>query len=510
MEVSPYDLLEKLKGQEHVVAIPPHLQPTLAPAQICLQEWQDYWVTCSGVEQIRVGTDVLDPVCAEVFRLRFENRLGLTAIQPLASGRPMTPPCYVEVISAKFPTPVAHMVFYRALLDDLFARAVRLPFTFGGPTARGVVEALRPPTPLFTLYFLDHFAADLATALAIVQSAPHRKLHDAPDLVPLAEVTEADADVLLSIVRSPERLAHARGFALAERLHGYAPVHVWQRCPEETVDTPENRFVRDFLCQLLTAAEGLPAQRWWSNVPPARQATVREVAALLRQALVEPPLAVVGPLLWLPLNSQVLLRRDGYRELLTLWQRFQQARRPFFAALQQAIEVRDIATLYEVWAFFRLVDEIKQAIQEEPVLHLTTTDEYGLEWGAEARFGRPGCLLYNHTYQRPKTYSLPLRPDFAWVRDGRLEVVLDAKFRLEREVLEAEDDKTPAATAKRTDLYKMHTYRDALDIRAAVAIYPGDQALFYDVTRRPREDLTLANVLTSDFSGVGALPLKPG
>jgi len=398
-------------------------------------------------------------------------------------------------------------------LDDLFACAARLPFTFGGPTARSVLETLRPPTLLFSLHFLYHFASDLATALAIIQAAPHRKLHDFPDLVPLVDVVDADADVLLDIVQSSDRWVPAQGFALARRLKNRAPTHVWQRCPEETADTLENRFVRHFIQQLLTVADTLPTRRWWANVPLVRQAKVREIATLLQHAIAQPPLADAGPLHHLPLSSQVLLRRDGYREMLELWQHFQQARRPLFAPLQQALEMRDIATLYEFWCFFKLVTEIQDAIQVEPALHLVTSDAHGLKWGAEARFGRLGRLLYNHTYRWPNSYSVPLRPDFAWVVGGQPQIILDAKFRLKWLVPEKEDDDekgyVPSATAKREDLYKMHAYRDALGVRAAVAVYPGDQSLFYDTRHKHCGSFTLDALFNGDMSGVGALSLKP-
>jgi len=507
MESQPFSLAEQILSR--CEPIPAEMQADLAPAVGCLYEWREYWLEYPGAEWIRAGTCECEPVHGSLFRLRFENQLGLTALQAFAGDRPLAPPCYVEVISPKFPSPAAHLRFYRALLDDLFARAARLPFTFAGPTARGVLETLRPPTPLFALHFINYFAAHLAAALAVIQAAPHRKLHDVPDQVPLAQVTEADPDVLLSIMRSVEEWVPARGFALAERLGDRAPVRVWQRCPEETTDTPENRFVRNFVIQLLTAAESLPAQHWWRNVPPARQAAVCETAALLRHALAQPPLADAGPLHRLPLNSQALLRRDGYRELLDLWQRFQQARRPLFAPLQQAIEVRDIATLYEFWVFFRLATEIQQVFRAEAVLHLTAADEHGLVWGAEARFGRLGSLLYNRLYRRPSSYSMSLRPDFTWMVDGKPQVVLDAKFRLEWLAPAEEEVETLVAAAKREDLYKMHTYRDALGVRAAVAIYPGDRVVFFDVQRGRCDALALNELLDGDLSGIGALPLKP-
>ncbi|MCP4536732.1 MAG: DUF2357 domain-containing protein [Chloroflexi bacterium] len=503
-------LVEQIQPQ--CEPIPPGLRADFAPAVGCLYEWRDYWLEYPDADTLKAGTESCLSPRPGLFNLRFENQLGLAALQPFVNDRPLAPPYYVEVISPKRPSPAAHLRFYRTLLDDLFARAARLPFTFGGPTARSVLETLRPPTPLFTLHFLHHFAPALGAAIAVIQAAPHRKLRDFPDLVPLAKVVEADADVLLSIVHSPERWVPARGFALAQRLKYHAPAHVWQRCPEETSNTPENRFVRHFFQQLLTAAEALPAQRWWANVPSTRQATVREVTALLRHTIVQPPLANVSLLHQLPLNSQVLLRRDGYREVLDLWQRFQYARRPLFAPLQQALEVRDIATLYEFWCFFKLADDIRKTLRVEPALHLIVSDAYGLQWRSEARFGKLGRLLYNHTYCWPNSYSVPLRPDFAWVVEDKLQVVLDAKFRLQwlDSAQKANKEKIPNATAKRSDIDKMHAYRDALGIRAAVAVYPGDQTLFYDVRCGRYDTLTLNALLNGDLSGVGAMPLKPG
>ena len=489
--------------------IHPDLQRDFAPATGCLYEWKDYWLECPSVDRLHVGSTWVEPIARDLFCLRFENQLGLTSLQPFATGRPLClSPLYVEVISTKFPTPAAHLGFFRTLLDDLFARAARLPFTFSGPTSRSVSESLRPPTPLFTLHFLCQHASRLRAALAIIQATPHHRLSDYPAVVPLAEAAEADADVLISILHAPQEWVPAGGFLLAERLQGHAPARVWQRRPEETTDTPENRFVLAFLRQVLTAAEVLPTQRWWGNVPSDRQAIVRETASLLRQAILHPMFDEVGPLHHLPLASQVLLRREGYRDLLELWQMFQHARRPLFGQFQQAMEVRDIAALYETWAFFALVEEIAVQVGESPAIDLRLSDERGLEWQAEARFGSAGKLVYN--WQWPG-YSGPLRPDFTWVRDGQPEVVLDAKFRLERPDLEvSEDEDTPQARAQRADLYKMHTYRDALGVRAAVAVYPGDKSRFYCYSGERREDVALREVLCGDLSGIGALAMQPG
>jgi predicted component of viral defense system (DUF524 family) len=330
-------------------------------------------------------------------------------------------------------------------------------------------------------------------------------LTDHPEIVPLHAASEADADVLLSVLTSPERWAPARGFPLAERLGGFAPTEVWQRRPEESLDTPENRFVLAFLRALLAAADDLLAQPWWRQVAPERQRAIREARSLLRVATEHPTFAAVGELRRIPTSSRVLLRREGYRQLLQLWRLFHLARRPFFGALQQAIDLRTVDVLYEVWCFFALVDKIKAAFGIKPVLELRVSDEHGLQWESRARFGAAGTLVYNRTHRE---WSVSLRPDFLWLRAGKPEVALDAKFRLDRPDWEAEDDGTPVARVKLDDLYKMHTYRDALGLRAAVVVYPGDVEKFLRFNQRQALP-TLHELLVDDVNGIGAIPLRP-
>jgi predicted component of viral defense system (DUF524 family) len=215
----------------------------------------------------------------------------------------------------------------------------------------------------------------------------------------------------------------------------------------------------------------------------------------------------VGALYQVPSASQVLLRRAGYRELRELWQLFHRARRPLFIPLQRAIELRDIAQLYEIWAFFALAETIGDVCDTSPVLELRLSDLDGLGWLAKAQVGTTGTLVYN-AYQ--PSYSVALRPDYTWHGAAGDTVVLDAKFRLERQLLDEVSTSTTAlATAKVADIYKMHTYRDALGVRAAAIVYPGDNALFYNHGTRTQQALELRDLLFTKLAGIGALPLRP-
>jgi predicted component of viral defense system (DUF524 family) len=238
-------------------------------------------------------------------------------------------------------------------------------------------------------------------------------------------------------------------------------------------------------------------------------------------ARLDPLFDEVGELTRFPYASQVLLKRDGYRELLALWRLFQCARVPLFAPLAEAIAARDVATLYEFWCFFALAERIGNLLEVRPRWELTFSDELGMRWKSEVRFGPAGWLVYNEDFGRPRSYSVSLRPDFAWHGPAGL-VVFDAKFRFDQKDVEelggegADDDWEQAVTAedalriaKRADLYKMHTYRDALKAQAAVALYPGDEDAFY---RTDGEKLTTVDwwaLLRGELEGIGAVAMSP-
>ena len=188
-----------------VALIPDELATRLAQARYVVYEWTDYWITYSGAEGIRMGDVWAEPIGEGIFRLRLENYVGLAELQPFAKGRPIGSTLHVEVLSPKFATLEAYYSFLTALLDDLFAHAVRLPFAISAPTARGVIASLQPPTPLFTFHFLRQHADELRYAWNFLRARPHRLLSDHPAMVPLTEDTEVDADVLLSTLHGEHR-----------------------------------------------------------------------------------------------------------------------------------------------------------------------------------------------------------------------------------------------------------------------------------------------------------------
>ncbi|WP_374713548.1 DUF2357 domain-containing protein [Symbiobacterium terraclitae] len=228
------------------------------------------------------------------------------------------------------------------------------------------------------------------------------------------------------------------------------------------------------------------------------------------EALAWPWWDEVGELVHLPEQSTVLHGKDGYRELWALYPEFLLGRSPFGYGLDRAIAARDVATLYEYWCFFRLIRALEPALGPAR-LRLRADETGGLDWRTAAFFGDGGWRLVFNLPARGgrESYSLGLRPDFTLIGPAGVALVLDAKFRLDAPRPDLDEPDRAEASPQAADLYKMHTYRDALGVRAAVALYPGDLAVFYDRrTRRRRTDLTLHELIFGDFEGVGALPLR--
>src|SRR4051794_31977975 len=391
--------------------IPEELAAQFAPATHTVLEWIEYGVSFPGATEITVGGIALKHFAADWFVLKFENQLGLAEMRAFdQDGRLISPPRWLLVLSKKFPTIDEHGAFYEPLLEDLFSRIAHLPFTFAAPTGQQVQEAMRPPGPLFALNFLTEEAERIATAIRIIQASPHRRLTSEETLLPLHAVSTIDADSLLEIASAPHRWREAATSTspLARRLSGNLPESLWQRVSVETLDTPENRFVLGAIRQFARALQELKRQSWWQRVPRSDRRVLDDLASTMGTFLHDPRFVEVGAFTRPPASSRVLLRKEGYRDLFALWGLFQRSRRPLFGALEAAMAVRDVATLYEQWVFLRLIDDIARLLDETPVLSLASSEDEAVGWNASANFGGHRTLRYNAT--RSAYSKISLRP----------------------------------------------------------------------------------------------------
>lgn len=500
-----FDQLEKTKKRKFILDTEALLK-AFAPAKICLYEFEEYWLKLPEGYELWIGDKKADKSHENWFPVQFKNQLGLAEIRAVRTDRQESCAVIVEVISGKYDSPQKHLDFYQTLLQDLFKRAAQLDFTIDAPTRRGVQESFEPPSPMFVYHFLTRSAQQIEQAINIVLGDPHRLLIDFREQVPLEQVSQIGPDFLENFTQASSDWVKADRLALPEALQNKLPARFWQVNAEETFNTPENRFVLAFLRQIQTAAEGLESQLWWNQVPEKHKDSIHNLVGLIRLITAQTFLLEVGQMHQIPYQSQVLLRRAGYRECLSLYQAFHQSRQPVFQPLQEAINVRNVAYLYEIWTFFKLIETI-QEVSELKYLRARFTDKFGLDWKAYAKFGNGGVLHFNLQFRQPNSYSLPLQPDFIWVTGG-YRVVLDAKFRMRFVTKKNSDQNSIVAAPEEGDIHKMHTYKDALKARAAVILYPGDKTSFYPTNPKSYPGFNLQNLLSGSISGVGAMSFK--
>ena len=241
----------------------------------------------------------------------------------------------------------------------------------------------------------------------------------------------------------------------------------------------------------------------------------------------------------IPFSSTVLQRRRGYRRVLGHFSRIRLA--PMIPlekdGMRDLLELKNIALLYELWTFFRLVHEISAVLGSPPVRSgRPASDLFQTAFAAGGTFEwDPGVrVMYNQRFSRSRrgwresySYSVPLIPDIALrVADGpNADLHLfDAKFRVHAlaDVGFAADDRDDddpkarerAGTFKRADIYKMHAYRDAIpDARSVWILYPSWEFRFFGVPgkdgRARRRGVSSADGLSGELEGVGAIPVGP-
>jgi predicted component of viral defense system (DUF524 family) len=513
-----------------------HKQYRVEIADIAVPEWRELWVQVEPKAQsVWFGEEEASEKPNGWWAFTFRNYLGKSVIRiQFADGRIVTTDP-IEVVSPKTPLELDEQdkedsLFYpkflRALIDDLIRYLVSMPFDWSAPTEFPTEERVQPPSPIFVLHVLAQNAQRICHALQTIWRNPHRRLVTEERWVLLSEASSVDADTILMMLQHPEHLRPYRGGSLstlAQRLKGKVPERVFERRVTETLDTPENRFIKRFMDIVLYWCDELQRLNYWQKAQshqPDLQ-TLREFVRFLRA---DPLFADVGELEIFPASSQVLLRRDGYRECLQVYRLLHIARAPIFDRLQDAIDNRRIDQLYEFWCFFRLAEELCDG-QQPKFKGTLESDEGGLRYGLSAELGNGYQLFYNRTFSHGKgsghSYSVSLRPDFSLMKGGQPLVVFDAKFRfdekdiqpsqpLEEEMDDAQQEGDIERLAKHADICKMHTYRDALKCRAAIILFPGTKGVFYRTDGTEENNPCLSDIVqNNDWKGVGALPLVP-
>lgn len=466
--------------------------------------------------------------------LDFGNAVGRVSLGDLGD---------VELRSGKFSE-----TEFDEMLTDLARISGNLPYSAATevrlPYAR---ELTGEPDTLYHAYCYLKYALSarpppgerLLPALRSIVSRPHRRFDRESRLVPVEEarsLAPGSETELLSRLTASEDDASLETLPgpIRRRFGGAYPDRVRERVVRQTVDTQENRFVKTFLAQVALTLRRVQEEFGEEGRSSAfAERVIRKCGDLLEELA---PVSrrrlwrEIGESRHLPIGSTVLQRRRGYRTVLKHFSGLHGASTvPLDASnMRRMLETKDIALLYELWAFFDVVRAVISVLGEpsEAARLRVTPTEVKAQRGLAVRWpGEPGVIVtYNRWFgagMRPGSYSTGLRPDVTveiGSEEDRVVHLMDAKFRIRNgddslvEIWSADSETQElerGGTYRSADLYKMHTYRDAIrGVRTAWTLYPGSDFIFYpEDGSGPIRD---ADVVVPGASGVGAMPLVPG
>ena len=417
------------------------------------------------------------------------------------------------------------------------------------------VDSTASPETLYEQFaFIKSLIASEAfdAAVARVCASPIKAMRTIREVRHMASAGRLARDGVRQIASAVNRDSLPEGHYLRRCLRIDSVPHIIEHdMREETVDVAENSFVKFVLESFLMFLRDISLLENASK-------TLKEEAEILAEnldyRLGDPLFRSVSNLDRLPLSSVALQRREGYREILRAWLMFESAAKIAWRGGENVYRggKRDVAVLYEYWAFFKLIEIISRIFdfEEKEFEKLITRKKNNLELSLiqgqtmkfEGRYAPSDGsrklkvqFTYNKTFKYKEnlecqgSWTVDMRPDYTlslWpdaiekIQDAEkidavVHVHFDAKYKIDKfieifdsdgksedegddgnDLTDLKDDEA-RGVYKRGDLLKMHAYNDAIRrTYGSYVLYPGDKD---DPKRRYREILP----------GIGAFVLKP-
>ncbi len=324
-------------------------------------------------------------------------------------------------------------------------------------------------------------------------------------------------------------------------------IAVTHKC--ESLDTPANRFLKFALNTFLDICENIITYVEESSV---YYSEASEIKLCIENILQDSFFDDVQDLTIMPVNNQVLEKREGYSQIFNAFSMVDLALQLDWKGKEEVYsgESKNTALLYEYWLFFELrkiiseiddcsvilKDEADSFIKENNGLTISLCQDKKSVQHFETEKQKID-LYYNRTFRHKDfnkskydgSYSRPFRPDYTIaifpntyddenkaIEDGAVSYIhFDAKYRLEdlsqfinknesedeiNKEISIEKSESVMDTYKRGDLLKMHTYNDA--IRRTVGsyvLYPGTD----------NKDGKCFSIYEEILPGVGAFAIRP-
>ena len=354
--------------------------------------------------------------------------------------------------------------------------------------------------------------------------------------MPLSFASNVNQNTLKNIVSKPNNLFKSDAdFEIVRKLNGYIPYEIDQIKHEDIIDIPENRFFKYFLELIQGLIEKLLASSKEGYINDKLLYFRDEIEYFLSNKFFDH----ISAMEYVPFNSQILQKKEGYREIFHYFLMLEFSFRLSWDEINNQFKgfEKKLSELYEYWCYFKLLKVLNdlsvKKINFEDVFKINKDNwSIGIKKGVQSakkfKLGLDGHdigieLFYNLRFSdksRYRSYSLAFKPDYTLlvtIGEHNHYIHFDAKYRSEleiidfyskieeksdsdinREIEERDNLEEKESVFKDGDIYKMHTYKDSiLKTEGSYVLYPGNVSKSFK-----ESDLIIPSV--------GAFSLTPG
>lgn len=415
---------------------------------------------------------------------------------------------------------------YRSMMSDITSYYTELVMQQGSPVSQKFeIDYNTSSRVLYQKFaFVKSIVEDeqFEEAIQMIVSNPLRKWTDTTAERHIESVKRLSKSGVRQIASRNDRVPYSGHIAKLNSLPRYLTVPR----KTDTIDNSENQFVKFVLTTFYGFCTNLGSKA------EAREELCSEIDSVCNNLacyLNTPFFKDISNPSHLNLGSPVLQRKEGYREVLQAWLKFDLAARLNWTGGDDVYYAgeKNIAALYEYWVFFKLLDCVSDVFNIHPEEKQSLVNDENEVIDLNLRQGKTTMIsgstvvgsrrlnvqmFYNRTfgYTDPDhigsagSWTMNMRPDYtlsiwpgdltdteAEKKDVIVHIHFDAKYRLNKILVddkdlsneevekELQDEKKDREINiyKRGDLLKMHAYKDAIRRTAgAYVIYPGTES----------------------------------
>ena len=426
---------------------------------------------------------------------------------------------------------------YSAMIADLSQHSLSLIFEVNSPLYQEFeLDYRQKETYYEDFMFLEYlFREDnLPSIFEYLSKNLHSQLKNHIETVPISFASNVNQYTLKNIISKPNKLSKSNvDFGIVRKLKGHIPLEIDQTKHEDIIDIPENRFFKYFLELIRDLVEKLLENSKEGYINDKLLSFRDEIEYYLSNKFFNH----ISTMEYVPFNSQILQKKEGYREIFQYFLMLEFSFRLSWDEINNQFKgfEKKLSELYEYWCYFKILKVLNglsiKKISFEDVFKINKDNwSISIKKGVQSR-KRFYLNLYGHDIEielfynlrfsdgsQYRSYSLAFKPDYTLLVkiNGEINYIhFDAKYRSELEIvnfyetinsdneLDKEIDERDALEEKEYvfkdgDIYKMHTYKDSiLMTEGSYVLYPGNK------TKQFFETNTI-------IPSVGAFSLTPG